>query len=93
MTYDILRALYDMAQEKPGWIGCFTTTSAPGAIPSTSRIVKAKDEPGDATPLGTGGTVLGSMLHPEKGICYFIEWDDKPKCAVAVIAWKIAVTA
>ena len=89
MDYDWIKARADLLTPRPGWLGRFTEQDAPGAIRKGARIFKAQDELGDGTPLGTGGTVLGSMHDPEKGTCYFIEWDDKPKCAVAVIAWKI----
>jgi hypothetical protein len=73
-----------------GWRGMFTRDRANGAYPSGQRIVKVKTEAGDANPIGTRGTVLGSVGHPDLGICYFIEWDNHPRAAVAVIAWKIA---
>jgi hypothetical protein len=87
---ELLAALEDMAKPRPGWIGGYTTRQAPGAMPNHTRIVKAaEDASGDLTPMGTLGTVLGSIKHPQLGLCYFIEWDDKPRCAVAVVAWKI----
>lgn len=82
-----------MMRYYPGYHGAFTREQAPGAIANGARIVKARMEEGDSTPLGTLGTVLGSMVHPDPAyygaIAYFIEWDDKPKIAVGVIEWKV----
>jgi len=89
MAYDFDEALEDFLKHRPGWLGNFTTRTAPGAMPSGTRIVKATNEPNDAHAVGTTGTVLGSMLHPQKGICYFVNWDGEHKIAVAVVAWKI----
>lgn len=82
-----------------GWRGGFTRNQAEGAYPNGSRIVKAREEDGDATPLGTGGTVLGSLdgsvldqRNPDGDVirfAYFIEWDTAPRVAVGVIDWKI----
>jgi hypothetical protein len=75
-----------------GWIGGFTRKQAPGAIPNGAIIVKTAEDVGDTTPLGTLGTVLGSHSHPRVGkgeTLYFVEWANRPRCAVAVIAWKI----
>jgi hypothetical protein len=77
--------------EEPGWTGAFTRQQAPGALfANTTRIRKDKSERGDATPLGTEGTVLGSYYVPERGFAYFVEWDDKPRLAVLVLGWKLA---
>jgi hypothetical protein len=92
-TYDLERALADMAMQRPGWLGGFTTMVAPGAYPNGTRIMKATSEDHDCHPNGSPGTVLGSILHPKEGIAYFIEWDARPKCAVLVIAWKVAPAA
>lgn len=46
---------------EPGWVGAFWRQQAPGALVNGSRVVKVKAEKGDLTPLGTQGTVLGSM--------------------------------
>lgn len=87
---ELAAVLLDMAKPRKGWLGGFTTRQAEGAMPNGTRIVKAaEDAPGDLTPMGSPGTVLGSMRHPEKGIAYFIEWDDKPKVAVLAVHWKI----
>jgi hypothetical protein len=74
-----------------GYIGVFTTDEAPGCWKNGTRVVKATFERGDGTPLGTMGTVLGSMFTHEAGgiTTYFIEWDDKPKYAVCVEAQKL----
>jgi hypothetical protein len=77
-------------RHEPGWHGAFTREQAPGAMASGSRIVKAKSEEGDAHPVGTTGTVLGSLLAPgQRHIGYFIEWDPSPRTAVFVIGWKL----
>lgn len=87
---ELAEVLIDMAKHRPGWTGGFTTRRAAGAMENGTRIVKAaEDATGDFTPIGSLGTVLGSMLHPKLGIAYFIEWDDKPKLAVACVHWKI----
>lgn len=87
---EITAVLLDMAKRRPGWVGGFSTRQAPGAMANGTRIVKAaEDAAGDLTAMGTPGTVLGSMKHPTEGIAYFVEWADKPKCAVLVVAWKI----
>lgn len=90
MSYDLNAALLEMATPRPGWTGGFTTKEALGAYRNGTRIVKATSEDHDCHPNGSLGTVLGSLVHPEKGVAYFIEWDARPKCAVLVIAWKIA---
>lgn len=75
---------------EPGWVGGFTRQQSPDALYGNGvRIVKAKGERGDGTPLGTGGNVLGSIYHPALGFGYFIEWDDRPRTAVFVVGWKI----
>jgi hypothetical protein len=78
-------------EHHPGWTGAFTRHEALGAIRNQARVVKIVSEEGDATPLGTLGTVLGSVHvdGPGLGFAYFVEWDTKPKCARFVIAWKI----
>ena len=77
----------------PGYYGAFTKDQAPGAFPNGSRIVKHAVEEGDGTLLGHRGTVLGSMLEPEVSpfIFYFVEWDTRPRAAVCVVSWKIAL--
>lgn len=72
-----------------GYIGQFTRQQARGAIPNGTRIKKVLQETGDATPLGTEGTVLGSLFEPDYGYAYFVEWADKPGIAIAVRARKI----
>jgi hypothetical protein len=74
-----------------GWTGAFTRQQAEGAIPNGTRVEKVKSEAGDGSPLGTKGTVLGSISHETiNGIGYFIEWDTAPRCAVFTINWKIS---
>lgn len=86
-----------------GWMGLFTRDHAKGAIPNGSRIVKLDGEPGDASPAGTEGEVLGSFRVPEEvrtdarrmGIrppdayFYFVEWANRPRSAVGLADWKI----
>jgi hypothetical protein len=86
----ILRALN--IRNHPGYLGAFTRDSVEGAIPNGTRIVKAKQEADDATPLGTEGVVLGSIFaaNISESPMYFVEWANKPKFAVGVIGWKIA---
>lgn len=81
---------------EPGWEGYFTRHQADGAIPNGTRIIKVHDEPGDAHPRGALGTVLGSMVSPPEvahlsEFAYFVEWDDMPYHAVAVVSAKIGV--
>lgn len=79
-----------LPRHEPGWFGAFTRAQAPGAMPNGSPIVKAKGEAGDGTPEGTPGVVLGSLNHPDvDALFYFVEWANRPRCAVAVIDWKI----
>lgn len=88
---------------EPGWLGAFTREQATGAYRNGSRIVKAREEDGDATPLGTGGTVLGSvdgrvlgMTNPDGSLiayAYFVEWDNRPRMAVGTTDWKLAPEA
>jgi hypothetical protein len=72
-----------------GWTGLFTRNEVLGAWRNGTRIVKVAKDEGDANPVGVTGTVLGSLAHPREGLCYFIEWDGRPRMAVACIAWKI----
>lgn len=73
----------------PGYIGAFTTQTVPGAMSNGTRVTKTASEAGDGAPDGTGGVVLGSVEHPDRGIGYFIEWDSTPKVAVLVVALKV----
>src|SRR5262245_60357349 len=80
-----------MLGPEPGYIGCFTRDSAAGAMPNGTRVIKAKQEPRDGTPLGTEGIVIGSIHAPEvsPNIMYFIEWDNRPKIIIACADWKL----
>jgi hypothetical protein len=90
-------------QEFPGWLGCYTTRNAPGALPAGTRVTKALDEPGDTHHIGDEGTVLGSIAMPEGEvfvtpfgpvkIFLFVEWDSDPKVAVGIIDVKIRRTS
>lgn len=76
---------------EPGWIGGFTRRQEPGMLANGTRIVKIReDKAGDLTPLGTRGTVLGSIRPPGMTLGgYFVEWDGRPHCATFMIEWKI----
>jgi len=77
--------------QEPGWIGGLTRQQAVGAVfANGSRVKKATFREGDSIAKGTEGTVLGSILDPEKGIYYFVEWDGFPRMAVAQVGWKLA---
>jgi hypothetical protein len=79
-----------MLSLETGWHGAFTRDQVPDAkFSNGARITKVQEEKGDSTPLGTEGTVLGSLGHPKFGVGYFVEWDDKPRYAVFVIEWKL----
>jgi hypothetical protein len=75
-------------KHESGWDGLFTRQQIEGAIENGARIFKFKQEDKDSTPLGTEGTVLGSM-EVTGTIGYFVEWDIRPRTAVFVIAEKI----
>jgi hypothetical protein len=78
-------------REEPGWTGAFTRDQAHGVeFANGTRIVKARGERGDRTPVGMTGTVLGSLCHPGLGAMYFVEWDDQRRVAVAAVDWKLA---
>lgn len=78
-------------RNEPGWIGAFTRNHAPGTMTPGTRVVKTReDKGGDRTPLGTKGSVLGSIRPPGMEFAgYFIEWDGRPRVAVFMIEWKI----
>jgi hypothetical protein len=80
-------------REEPGWVGGFTRDQADGALyPNGSRIRKNKGEPKDGTPTGTNGTVLGSIRVPGESPAYFVEWDNRPRVAVFIVEWKLALS-
>jgi hypothetical protein len=73
-----------------GWTGAFTRAQAETALYANGfRVRKSKQEPTDATPLGTCGTVLGSVCAPGRRPAYFIEWDNHKKVAAFILEWKI----
>lgn len=89
---------------EPGMLGVFTRDQAEGAIPNGTVIRKRQSEPGDLTPDGTVGVVLGSISAdgvdqtalaqiPENlrdfDFGYFVEWQSNPKHAVLIIGSKI----
>ncbi len=56
-----------------GYVGVFTRHQYEHAkFKNGSRVTKINTEPNDANPLGTKGTVLGSVGYPDIGIAYFI---------------------
>lgn len=76
---------------EPGWYGAFTRDQATGALANGSAVVKRNSEPKDTHADGTRGTVLGSFrATPTDPVCYFIEWEPRPKTAVAVLDFKLA---
>jgi hypothetical protein len=76
-------------RQYPGWTGMHTRDEAPGAMKNGTRVRKVKFEPGDAHPIGSLATVLGSLHHPTLGYAYFVEWDNAPRTATAVVGFKI----
>ncbi len=76
--------------------GHYVESQAEGAIPNGERIRKCWCEDGDANPVGTVGTVIGSIGPvddvPEFQSCrygYFVEWSTYPGVAVFVAGKKI----
>ena len=79
-------------REHEGWEGMFSDKQAQGAWPNGSKIVKTVFREGDLTPMGTVGTVLGSIAsQSENGFLYFIEWENKLKWAVGTSDDKIGL--
>lgn len=75
---------------EPGWIGKFTRAQAVGALENGTRVVKLRGAMTDASSLGTKGTILGSVTCPDRPArLYFVEWDHKPREAVAVMGRKL----
>jgi hypothetical protein len=66
----------------------YTNENAPGAIPRGTPIVKVATDAGDINPIGTRGTVLGSLRHGDQ-IGYFVEWEVTPGLPVFVLDFKI----
>lgn len=88
--------------EHEGYTGAFTRAEVLGAYRNGTHVTKVGMDHGDKRPLGAQGVVLGSMdkglvikgldnLHRDAkhGLGYFVEWDDTPRMAVFIIAWKI----
>lgn len=88
-----LRALLDSVGPHEGYHGVFTRGSYPGAWPPGTRVVKTRFEANDSQPVGTLGTVLGSIGHPDLGPGYFVEWDTLPGCAVLVMGTKVGIAS
>jgi hypothetical protein len=82
--------MLELPDYEPGWIGALTRAQAEGAYPNGSRVVKRDSEPGDAHRTGDKATVLGSLRFGDK-VLYWVEWDDAPMVAIAVVAEKIGL--
>lgn len=83
----------------------FTEQEAPGALANGTMVKKADGEPGDGTPYGTVGVVVGSLAHDlpieddklaqlprryrDTRFAYFIEWVGRPNEVVGIIDKKI----
>lgn len=80
---------HDSVRPHAGWHGQFSTQQQPGAIPNGTRIRKKHGDVGDQARVGSIGTVLGSLSHPDIGIGYFVEWEHVPRCAVFIMGRKI----
>jgi hypothetical protein len=77
-------------KEHEGYWGVFTRAEVLGAWRNGTVVVKiASDEVGDYTANGTLGKVMGSLHHPDQGVLYFIEWDDKPGIVIGCMAKKL----
>ena len=82
-----------MIRKYAGWVGYHTRDQVAGAYPNGSRVEKILAEPHDGHMNGAWATVLGSLVHRRTGrLIYFVEWDNKPGCAVAVTGEKIRVS-
>jgi len=79
-----------LLRNEDGWFGLFTRAEHLGAYRNGTRVVKVAKDTDDRRDIGATGRVLGSLGHPQIGVAYFVEWDDMPRHAVAVVAWKIA---
>lgn len=73
----------------PAWL---PVNQVDGAIENGTRIKKVRSEEGDATPIGSLGTVLASLKDEEVSprTFYFVEWDHTPGVPVGLLDWKIA---
>jgi hypothetical protein len=94
-------------QSEPGWAGVLVRERAPGALAIGAPVVKVRSEPGDTFPDGTRGTVLGSIgpgpdepiptphgaTIPAGAYLYFVEWEPRPRCAVAIASNRLAHAA
>ncbi len=75
----------------------YLTQEVLGAWRNGTRIRKVKAEPGDVHPIGTHGTVVGSLNHPELGLGYIVAWDGEAggvrTVLGLVVGWKIMALA
>lgn len=79
-----MRNPFDLRAE-PGWLGAFTRAQADCArFRNGSRVAKHGSDGTDAHKDGALATVLGSIESPV-GMIYFVEWDDSPRIACAII--------
>lgn len=86
-----MTTMLDLRTER-GWVGSFTRQNAEGAMPAGTRVEKVNSENFDAHGDGSVGTVLGSMSDPQVfggAPCYFVEWDQRRRHAVAVMDFKL----
>lgn len=82
---------YYAIREHDGWTGVFTDQQSPMAkIKNGHRVEKIASDDGDAHPVGSSGTVLGSIGAPSLGVSYFVEFDSTPRQASLVAERKIA---
>lgn len=82
----------DLNTPRVGWKGCFTTNEAQGAYPNGTRVVKSMVDSPDERPIGSLGTVLGSIPGLEEEnvkFFYFIEWDILPRVAIGCMDCKV----
>jgi hypothetical protein len=86
---------FNTIKEHEGYVGIFPSVDAEGAMPRDTEIIKVLSEPGDGHKIGESGKVLGSLPLPtdmglDSKYMYWVEWNDAPKRAVAVVSKKIA---
>jgi hypothetical protein len=66
----------------------YTTAQADGAWPNGATVSKVNSEPGDGTPDGTCGTIIGSVDARPAGAtatyAYFVMWENRPGTPVFI---------
>ena len=74
----------------PGFDSPFTRNEAVGALANGTRVVKVlEDVSRDLHPVGTVGTIMGSLHLNSLGNAYFVAWDDRPTMPTFCVAGKI----